>query len=37
MLLILADALEVPPGALHEGLSVPTERKAPTHFKGGRR
>jgi transcriptional regulator with XRE-family HTH domain len=36
MLLILADALEVPPGALLEGLFVPRERKAPTHFKGGR-
>jgi transcriptional regulator with XRE-family HTH domain len=36
MLLILADALKVPPGALLEGLSVPRERKAPTHFKSGR-
>ncbi len=35
MLLILADALEVPPGALLDGLPVPTERKAPTHSKGG--
>jgi ribosome-binding protein aMBF1 (putative translation factor) len=35
MLLILADALEVAPGALLEGLAVPTERKAPTHSKGG--
>lgn len=36
MLLILADALEVAPGTLLEGLAVPTERKAPTHFKRGR-
>ncbi len=36
MLLILADALEIPPGALLEGLFVPRERKAPTHSKGGR-
>jgi transcriptional regulator with XRE-family HTH domain len=36
MLLILADALEVPPGALLEGLPVPRERKAPTHSKNGR-
>jgi transcriptional regulator with XRE-family HTH domain len=36
MLLILADALEVAPGALLEGLAVPTERKAPTHSKSGR-
>jgi transcriptional regulator with XRE-family HTH domain len=36
MLLVLADALEVPPGALLEGLSVPRERKAPTHSKSGR-
>ncbi len=35
MLLILADALEVAPGALLEGLPVPRERKAPTHFKNG--
>ncbi len=35
MLLILADTLEVTPGALLEGLPVPTERKAPTHFKNG--
>jgi transcriptional regulator with XRE-family HTH domain len=35
MLLILADALEVPPGALLGGLFVPRERKAPTHFKSG--
>jgi transcriptional regulator with XRE-family HTH domain len=40
MLLVLADALEVKPGALLEGLPVPRERKAPTHSKdgtGGRR
>jgi transcriptional regulator with XRE-family HTH domain len=36
MLLILADALEVAPGTLLEGLAVPTERKAPTHSKSGR-
>jgi transcriptional regulator with XRE-family HTH domain len=36
MLLILADALEVPPGTLLAGLFVPRERKAPTHSKGGR-
>jgi transcriptional regulator with XRE-family HTH domain len=35
MLLILADALEVPPGALLDGLLVPKERKAPTHSKNG--
>ncbi len=35
MLLILADALELPPGALLEGLPVPRERKAPTHSKNG--
>jgi hypothetical protein len=35
MLLILADTLEVPPGALVAGLFVPRERKAPTHFKNG--
>jgi transcriptional regulator with XRE-family HTH domain len=35
MLLILADGLGVSPGALLEGLFVPTERKAPTHFKRG--
>ena len=35
MLLVLADALEVPPGALLEGLAVPRERKAPTHSKNG--
>ncbi len=35
MLLILADALEVQPGALLEGLPVPRERKAPTHSKNG--
>jgi transcriptional regulator with XRE-family HTH domain len=33
MLLILADALEVSPGTLLEGLPVPRERKAPTHSK----
>jgi transcriptional regulator with XRE-family HTH domain len=37
MLLILADALEVPPGTLLAGLFVPRERKAPTHSKIGRR
>ena len=40
MLLVLADALEVSPGALLEGLLVPRERKAPTNSKdgtGGRR
>jgi transcriptional regulator with XRE-family HTH domain len=36
MLLVLADALEVPPGTLFEGLFVPRERKAPTHSKNGR-
>ncbi len=36
MLLILADTLEVPRGALLDGLPMPRERKAPTHFKGGR-
>jgi hypothetical protein len=36
MLLILADALKVPPSALVEGLFVPRERQAPTHSKGGR-
>ncbi len=36
MLLILADALEVLPGALLAGLFVPRERKAPTHCKSGR-
>jgi transcriptional regulator with XRE-family HTH domain len=35
MLLILADALGVPPSALLDGLPVPRERKAPTHFKNG--
>ncbi len=35
MLLILADTLEVTPSALLEGLPVPRERKAPTHFKNG--
>lgn len=35
MLLILAHALELPPGALLEGLPVPSERKAPTHSKNG--
>jgi transcriptional regulator with XRE-family HTH domain len=35
MLLILADALEVAPGTLLEGLPVPRERKAPTHSKNG--
>ena len=35
MLLILADALEIQPGALLEGLPVPRERKAPTHSKNG--
>lgn len=35
MLLILADALEVRPGALLEGLPVPAARKAPTHSKNG--
>jgi len=35
MLLILADALEVPPSALTEGLPVPRERKAATHKLGG--
>jgi transcriptional regulator with XRE-family HTH domain len=35
MLLILADALEIRPGALLEGLPVPRERKAPTHSKNG--
>jgi transcriptional regulator with XRE-family HTH domain len=35
MLAILADALKVPPGAFFDGLPVPRERKAPTHFKRG--
>jgi transcriptional regulator with XRE-family HTH domain len=35
MLLILADALEIPPETLLAGLFVPRERKAPTHFKNG--
>jgi transcriptional regulator with XRE-family HTH domain len=35
MLAILADALEVPPGAFFDGLPVPRERKAPTHSKRG--
>jgi transcriptional regulator with XRE-family HTH domain len=35
MLLILADGLEVAPSALLDGLFVPRERKAPTHFKSG--
>ncbi len=35
MLLILANALEVRPVALLEGLSVPRERKAPTHSRTG--
>lgn len=35
MLLIVADALEVPPGVLLDGLPVPRERKAPTHSKNG--
>ncbi len=36
MLLILADALENPPGALFAGTSVPRDRKPRTHSKGGR-
>ncbi len=36
MLLVLADALRVPPGTLLEDLCVPKERKAPTHSKGWR-
>jgi transcriptional regulator with XRE-family HTH domain len=36
MLLILADALEVSPGTVLEGLFVPRERKASTHSKSGR-
>ncbi len=36
MLLVLADALEVAPGVLLDGLPVPRERKAPTHSKSGR-
>jgi transcriptional regulator with XRE-family HTH domain len=36
MLLILADGLELAPGALLEGLFVPRERKAPSHSKRGR-
>jgi transcriptional regulator with XRE-family HTH domain len=35
MLLILADALKVPPGSLLEGLPVPRERKPATHCKRG--
>lgn len=35
MLLILADGLGISPGTLVEGLFVPVERKAPTHFKRG--
>jgi transcriptional regulator with XRE-family HTH domain len=37
MLLILADGLGIAPGALLEGLFVPTQRKASTHSKRGRR
>jgi transcriptional regulator with XRE-family HTH domain len=33
MLLILADALEIPPSTLLDDLLVPRERKAPTHSK----
>ncbi len=36
MLLILAHALGVRPGALLEGLFVPGQRKAPTHARRGR-
>lgn len=36
MLLILANALRIPPGTLLEGLFVPIERKAPTHSKAGK-
>ncbi len=32
----MPDTLEIPPGALLEGLFVPRERKAPTHSKSGR-
>ncbi len=35
MLLILADALIVPPGDLFDGLPVPRERKPATHAKSG--
>jgi transcriptional regulator with XRE-family HTH domain len=35
MLLILADALKVPPGTLLEDLFVPRERKPATHCKRG--
>jgi len=34
MLLILTDALTVPPGDLFDGLPVPRERKPATHSKG---
>jgi transcriptional regulator with XRE-family HTH domain len=36
MLLILADALEIPPGTLLDCLSAPRERKPPTHASAGR-
>lgn len=35
-LLILADVLGLPRGAMFDGLDVPRERKAPTHSKSGR-
>jgi transcriptional regulator with XRE-family HTH domain len=35
MLLVLADALEVEPGTLLEGLPAPKERKPATHAKRG--
>ena len=35
MLLILASALEIPPGTLLDGSPAPRERKPPTHVKRG--
>ncbi len=35
MLLILADALAVPPADLFDGLPVPRKRRPATHSKGG--
>jgi transcriptional regulator with XRE-family HTH domain len=35
VVLILADALGVKPGALLDGLPVPRERRTPTHSKRG--
>jgi len=35
MVLILADALAVPPASLFDGLPVPQKRRPATHSKGG--